>query len=466
MNMRELDAKQHKLQARMIEIKNDASLGEAEKLRQLQEHKAEYDAVRAKLTAEKDRLDVAKADLKDLPAGFSTRESRDNLSIELRRNDAAVNHADAVGRLDSHGTLTNVVHRSLDANVQGPWLAGKTEYGLQLDFRNLAAQLSKDPVRRRSQINAMRRVIEESMAQRLALSDFSAVSPVPLEHIGGSWPVELVHALNSFVSVWDVATVEFSERGEPEYRSFIDDTTNKARIVNPGDPINTTTDPNTNYKVIQMYKYTSDTVLIPWEVLTDTVYNMDDEIFKALGMRMGRGVGEHFSVGDGSGEPHGIYSEAVDSGVAFASGATAINYTHVARLRAALNLDYRQNAGFMCGREVEADLLLLTTDNGYPILMPGNISEGRPDRLLGYPIHINNFGPNRGTTGNKFLLFGDFSYYRIRTTPVPYLAVLRELYAGNGQVGFVLVGRYGGNLMNPSSANAVNASPVLALVQD
>lgn len=105
--------------------------------------------------------------------------------------------------------------------------------------------------------------------------------------------------------------------------------------------------------------------------------------------------------------------------------------------------------------------MAITSSQNVPIFVPGFLSQGRPDTLLGYEYTLNDLAPSTGTTGNKIALFGRLDLYTAVTVPVTYLAILRERYADHGQVGFVAIERWGGNLRQP--ADTVAQSPVVAI---
>ena len=72
--------------------------------------------------------------------------------------------------------------------------------------------------------------------------------------------------------------------------------------------------------------------------------------------------------------------------------------------------------------------------NDYPVFMPG-IGVGQPDTLFGKPVYVNN-DMAAIATGNKSVVFGDFSKYVVRVAgPLQFLRQ-DELYAASLVVGF------------------------------
>jgi len=74
-------------------------------------------------------------------------------------------------------------------------------------------------------------------------------------------------------------------------------------------------------------------------------------------------------------------------------------------------------------------------------------SPARVDRLLGYAVHTSAYVP----TVAAVLAFGDYSYYNIGDRGSRSFAELKELYAGNGMVGFVAKERVDGKLVLPEA---------------
>jgi HK97 family phage major capsid protein len=82
-----------------------------------------------------------------------------------------------------------------------------------------------------------------------------------------------------------------------------------------------------------------------------------------------------------------------------------------------------------------------------PVWIPST-REGEPDRILGYPYVVNQSMASGLTTGTIGVVFGDLSKYVIRNVRDMFLVRLDELYATQGQVGFVAFSRQDGDLLD------------------
>lgn len=70
---------------------------------------------------------------------------------------------------------------------------------------------------------------------------------------------------------------------------------------------------------------------------------------------------------------------------------------------------------------------------------------GEPDTLLGYRVYTSAYAPASA------IAFGDYSYYNIGDRGSRSFAELKELFAGNGMIGFVAKERLDGKLVLPEA---------------
>lgn len=161
--------------------------------------------------------------------------------------------------------------------------------------------------------------------------------------------------------------------------------------------------------------------------------------------------GSHqFLNGNGEGKPLGIF--AVNGGGEVAvttASSTAITYDEIVNLVYALKRPYRKNAKFILNDQTIATLRKLKDGNGQYIWQPA-LQAGEPDRLLGYEVLTSAYVPTI-EAGAPVIAFGDFSYYNIGDRGVRSFAELKELFAGNGMIGFVAKERVDGKLVLPEA---------------
>lgn len=172
---------------------------------------------------------------------------------------------------------------------------------------------------------------------------------------------------------------------------------------------------------------------------------LQSELANLLGERVGRKSNSVWTNGTGTNEPYGLTGSGISTGLTTA-GATAITKAELVRAQSSIDYSYQQGpkVGWMMHQTVLAYLRTLdfTTDTTH-IFVPGNLMAGEPDRLLGWPVFINNDLPAvTGATGlpvtaTKHIYFGDFSKFAIRM--IRNLAIERNdyIYWDSLSVGFM-----------------------------
>ena len=89
-------------------------------------------------------------------------------------------------------------------------------------------------------------------------------------------------------------------------------------------------------------------------------------------------------------------------------------------------------------------------DNNNQYLWQPSLVAGTPDTILGRPVVTSAYMPT-AAAGAKTIAFGDFSYYWIADRQGRSFKRLNELYAANGQVGFLGSQRVDGKLVLPEA---------------
>ncbi|GAB5612565.1 hypothetical protein JCM37173_30930 [Allocoprococcus similis] len=191
-------------------------------------------------------------------------------------------------------------------------------------------------------------------------------------------------------------------------------------------------------------------VKVTEELLYDNAFGLENYLIRAFSRALANAEEDAFLNGDGTGKPLGIFAEqgGGEIGVTAAS-ATEITADEIINLVYALKRPYRKKAKFIMNDATIAALRKLKDENGQYLWQP-SLQAGEPDRLFGYEVMTSAYVPVI-EAGKPVIAFGDFSYYNIGDRGVRSFAELKELFAGNGMVGFVAKERVDGKLVLPEA---------------
>ena len=182
------------------------------------------------------------------------------------------------------------------------------------------------------------------------------------------------------------------------------------------------------------------------ELMNDSVFDLESYITQEFARRIGTKEEEAFLVGDGNHKPLGVFQGA-EVGVTAAK--TAITFDDMMDLYHSLRTPYRRNASWILNDSTVKAIRKLKDNNGNYIWQP-SVQVGQPDRILSLPYRTSSFVPELAA-GNKAIALGDYSYYWIADRQGRKCKRLSELYAANGQIGFLASERVDGRLILPET---------------
>ena len=228
----------------------------------------------------------------------------------------------------------------------------------------------------------------------------------------------------------------------------------------------TAADPTFGTKSLNVFKASSKIVAVPFELLQDTLLDMEGFVRRRLAQRLGRLGNTAFTTGTGTTQPDGVVPQASSGKVGTTGQTLTIIYDDIVDLIHAVDPAYRSGrCAFMASDSLIKVIRKLKDSQNMPIWQPnrnngviaglganGGYSAQDTavpfDSLLGYPVYVNNDMAVPAANA-KTLLFGDFSYYKIRDAMEMQLFRFDDsAYAKLGQVGFLAWARMGGNLID------------------
>ena len=200
---------------------------------------------------------------------------------------------------------------------------------------------------------------------------------------------------------------------------------------------------------LNAFAYDTEWLQISMELLQDSVVDIEQFIGELLGERLARRVNVELTTGDGTGDPNGVVVASAAGKTA--ASATAFTADEVIDLLHSVDPAYRASpkARFMLHDTVLAAVRKLKDGNGSYLWSMGDIRTGAPGTLLGQPYSVNQAMASAFTTGQKLMLYGDFSKYYVRKVGAPVIGVRREYYWPN--IGMAGIVRLDGDLIQTSA---------------
>lgn len=190
------------------------------------------------------------------------------------------------------------------------------------------------------------------------------------------------------------------------------------------------------------------------ELLNDSAFNLESFISKQFAKRIGVKEENAFLVGNGSSKPTGIlHSSGGAQTGATTAAASAITADEIIDLYYSLAKPYRRKATFLMNDSTVKLLRKLKDSTGNYLWQP-SIVGGTPDSVLDCKLVTCAAMPTVAA-GAKTVLFGDMSYYWIADRQSRIFRRLNELYAANGQVGFMATQRVDGRLTLSEAAKVL-----------
>lgn len=217
-----------------------------------------------------------------------------------------------------------------------------------------------------------------------------------------------------------------------------------------------TADPTFGTVSLSVYKFSSKTITVPIELLQDSVIDIEAFINKRIVQRIGRIQNTYFTTGTGSSQPRGVVAGASSGKVGTTGQTLTVIYDDLVDLQHSIDPAYREQAAcrFMMADSSLKIIRKIKDTAGRPIFVPSydtGISKGAPAELLGSPIQINQDVAVMAANA-KSILFGDFSYYKIRDAMgITMFRFTDSAFMTKGQVAFLAWARAGGNLVDTTA---------------
>jgi len=183
-------------------------------------------------------------------------------------------------------------------------------------------------------------------------------------------------------------------------------------------------------------------VKVTEELLYDNAFGLENYIITQFGKALANAEEDAFLNGTGVGQPLGLF--ATTGGGTVAETVETLTADDIIKLVYDLKRPYRKNAKFILNDQTIATIRQFKDNNGSFMWQPA-LTQGEPDKLLGYEVYTSPYAPTDA------IAFGDFKYYNIGDRGTRSFKQLTELFAGNGMIGFVAKERVDGKLVLPEA---------------
>lgn len=234
-----------------------------------------------------------------------------------------------------------------------------------------------------------------------------------------------------------------TSQGNPLTFAKLDDTSNVGSLIGEAATVSDTALAFTQL-TLGAYKYTSGLFKVSRELLEDSAINIVEEVASAAGERIGRAINIAYTTGTGSAQPQGVVTGAT-AGVTAAS-ASLIAYDELINLEHSVDPAYRDQATYMFNDSTLLALRKLKNAvTGDYVWTPAN---GTLAPMINGKRYFVNTAMANIATGNKTVLFGDFSKFTIRKVKDVIVRRLDERFADTDQVAFVAFYRTDSKVMD------------------
>jgi HK97 family phage major capsid protein len=289
----------------------------------------------------------------------------------------------------------------------------------------------------RSEYDRALAAITEEQRATITTSGSSSMMPVYVSNIETADKYTgAVRELATYQSTPDCADIKIP---------LVNDLSNTGELTAEGSDVTEDVDPTVS-TAVTLKAYTIDSGISKISVqLAMVAPSFGTELAVQQFNRIERKANALFTTGTGTGEPQGVSTGATVGKTA--AGAAAITYDELLDLYHSVDPFYRKSsrAAFMLNDLTLAAIRKLKDTAGRYIWMPGEA--GDPGTILGTKYVVNPDMANMGA-GNRSVLFGDFSKYRVREAGPMVLSRLDQLYAKKLLIGYLAYRMLDGKLVD------------------
>ncbi|MBN9521825.1 phage major capsid protein [bacterium] len=395
---------------------------------------------------ERKAWDQANADFNRLSGSIEVARRAEEVDTELKRRDQSPpGSEDTDAKRKGKPTREDRAEATEELRalaLQG-WCRRQHNLSITPEQKRACKLVGLNPAQRSFDFNLRRRPNEEERAEKRDMSATIGSAggvTVPKSFVNG-----LEKALKSYNGVRQVADVMRTDDGREMPWPSVNDTTNMGQRIGENTQV-VKQDAKFGFVQFGAYKYTSNLILFPTELLEDSAFNLAAEIGPMLGERIARVQELEDTVGTGNAQPLGVVTASV-LGKQAASG-SAIAADEIIDLIHSVDTAYRNDPSFaLMFHDLILSVIRKLKDSQNRYLFEEG-QNGAPDRIKGCRYVINQNMDSTIASGKKTMLAGAFRKYKIRDVKKVRFRRLDERYGDYDQVGFVAFTRHDARLLD------------------
>jgi HK97 family phage major capsid protein len=231
-----------------------------------------------------------------------------------------------------------------------------------------------------------------------------------------------------------------------------DDTAEAGEFINESGTVGQS-NPVFGHVPISSYQWSSKQVLVPISLLDDSNFDVVSHLTDCFGIRAGRGFSNRI-VNDAT---DGLLAAGNITGSLTAASATLLNYMEPLALQGHVDQAYStaDTAAYAMSFTTYLGYRALTSSTNVPLWDAG---EARAGLFHGRKFVVCPDLPSFGTTGNKYLIYGDFGQVWARIVGGFRVHRFTELYMPQLQQGFLSYTRFASKVVQPSALAILKAA--------
>jgi len=188
--------------------------------------------------------------------------------------------------------------------------------------------------------------------------------------------------------------------------------------------------------------YYTNEILVSLPLIRSSSVDVYKEVQEAIAEIVGIDLEQAYMLGDGVNKPLGLYV-ASDNGIPTSRDVVGSNTTTEVKadtiydMLYALRAPYRKNAKFMFHRNIMKDIMKMKNQQDGYLWQPSLVA-GQPDHLIGKAVMESELAPATKTANSYVGICGNFNRYWIADSLQLEIQVLKELYARENKIGYLV----------------------------